>query len=389
MGRFRRLLVLHGSMVAIGVVGILVSFLGMPGSTLFPFVLGCVALFVGFVGLVGPALEDLRRSGSIYESPRLQPVKADYTSSYENWSRVAFKGRASIHHEDIDRLLQASARVAIATQKTPWEPSEECEDVRRLIRIRLDFDDEKVRLANDLLPESTNVLLQKTQYSSFKVTNLLGETALRQRGRSGELLDPTAVLLRNGVIPALGHSGCSNHIGVDVIAVSSSGRIFLPLQGERNTTSKGLLAPSGSGSMDWSDLHGCNDLVGLVRNAMRRELTEEMGLTGRDVPAVDDLQVLRYARVTNWGGKPQFFGVARVGDVRAEVRGLEKRYHDDYEIIDFDPDSGAKSLVAAVSSFNTEQAERISFPLFENLLVLCDWLEADPTAWPWLTRTAG
>ncbi|MEU9306309.1 hypothetical protein [Streptomyces sp. NPDC048256] len=384
LGRFGRLSALHGSLLGLGVLGVVISLVAFDGGSLVALLLGLFSILASLIGIIAQIVEDWARVSRIYRDTRASPFDASYAAPYDGWSRLHFNEFSSVHSEELDTRLRSDPDIPLQIEPGLWGVPSECEEVRRLVRVLLDFDDDKIRICDDLLPDTDRVRVQKTQYSAHAVTNLLGEVVLRERQRRRELVSSEAVLLRNGTIPRLRYSNCSNHLGVDVVAVTSGGRVVLTLQGEKNDTSQGMLAASGSGSMDWKDLLHCPDLVRLAKNTMLREMSEELGLRSRVTVGPDDVRVLRYVRVTTWGGKPQFCGVARLSEVNEEVRGIERRYHRDHFSIDFDPEGAAREFVTTVRGYVEEHAKRISFPLYETLDVLCLWLERDADAWPWL-----
>ncbi|MFD4543069.1 hypothetical protein [Streptomyces bauhiniae] len=387
-GRLSRLSALHGTLLLLGVAGLVISLVGLDVGSMLALTLGLVGILLSVIGIVAQVIEDWVRVSRIYFDARAKPFDASYSAPYDGWSRVHFNGHSSIHSDELDARLRDDPVIPLEIEQTPWSVPPEYEEARQLVRVRLDFDDAKIRLHDDLVAEADVARVQRTRYSAHTVTNLLGEKVLRERQRHRELVHGDGVLLRNGLIPRLRYSRCSNHLGVDVVAVSSSGRVVLTLQGEKNTTNQGKLAPSGSGSMDWADLQAGPDLIGLVKGAMLREMSEELGLRRNEQVRPSDVRVLRYVRVTNWGGKPQFCGVARLGEVREQVRGIEHRYHRDHFSIEFDPDGGARHFVATVRGYVQENAARVSFPLYETLDGLCSWLERDTQAWAWLMNRA-
>ncbi|MFJ6841619.1 hypothetical protein ACIQRE_02995 [Streptomyces griseoluteus] len=384
VGRLGRLSALHGTLLLLGVVGLVISLVGLDVGSMLALTLGLAGIVLSVIGIVAQVGEDWVRVSRIYFDARAKPFDASYSAPYDGWSRLRFRGHSSVHSEELDARLRDDPVIPVEIEPGLWNVPAECEEARQLVRVQLDFDDDKIRLHDDLVSEADVVRVQRTRYSAHTVTNLLGEKVLRERQRRHELVHGDAVLLRNGLIPRLRYSRCSNHLGVDVVAVSSTGRVVLTLQGERNTTNPGMLAPSGSGSMDWADLQAGPDLLGVVKSAMLREMSEELGLRRGERVGSGDVRVLRYTRVTHWGGKPQFCGVARLGDVREQVRGIEHRYHRDHFSIEFDPDGGARDFVTTIRDYAQDNAARVSFPLYETLDVLCSWLERDPQAWGWL-----
>lgn len=392
VGRAQRWYRFHSLAILIGIVNLGISAVSAPSNSAFFFFVGVVSSAIGVFELAALAILDLRRLDDIHNEIRSPPLNAPYESAYSSWRKIEFDGRSAINDPELDRSLQSDREIPLVVLTRTWRVARRYEPIRRLLAVKLDFDESKIRLASDLLSGSDSVLVQKTPYSAFRVTNLLGEIALVDRGipemgdvHDAELMSQETVILRNGLIPTLARSGCSNHVGVDVLAVSADGYIILTKQSRKNATSHDLLAPSGSGSMDWADLNkGGSDLAALVKGAMLREMTEELGFRGRDVPESSDVRLLRYARVTHWGGKPQFYGVARIRNTDISVRGIEKRYLHGYVLKSFDTEQGSAKLIDAIGQLLADDKRRLSFPLAYNLAAVRDWLEADRLAWQWL-----
>ncbi len=248
--------------------------------------------------------------------------------------------------------------------------------------LTLDIDEFKIRLSSDLLDTTTSVILAKTPYSSFVVTN---HTALISRHRRGErrLVIDFSTFLMNGALPNLPRGVLSNHFGVDVIALEPN-RIILVRQSKFNTLSPGLLAPSGSGSADWRDIGKRRDLIEVVKTAMIREMTEELGLRGRASVDLSDIHLLGYARLTHLGGKPQFYGVCRLSPIVERVIRREERYTDDFETIDLGPAPTVQSILASIADFEIKRKPEVSFPLHVVLSLLQDYLATVSTSGTWL-----
>jgi hypothetical protein len=69
-----------------------------------------------------------------------------------------------------------------------------------------------------------------------------------------------------------------NHIGMSTVAHTNDGQMVLRRQSGAAQQSRDLLAPTGSGSCDWSDWTDLSDgklLKYLISRAMEREFREE------------------------------------------------------------------------------------------------------------------
>ena len=126
-----------------------------------------------------------------------------------------------------------------------------------------------------------------------------------------------------GHLQALELSALANHVGVSTLALTSDGYLVVHRQNELTQVSQNLVAPSGSGSLDWVDHHlaKTDDFLAVVRYGMARELREECGLDnnsrrgGRDWSVKSLAQntlILGYSRWLERGGKPEFMGITRL-----------------------------------------------------------------------------
>lgn len=181
------------------------------------------------------------------------------------------------------------------------------------------FDADKLRLATDLvltdgqLPKTVEV--QKTRYFSGLATNDVSFLEINSRPVS-DLFSPLKLVyngfslflnqvgVRRTLAPLAG-SRCSNHLGVSTMAITRDGVVLITGQSSRNVQSRRLLAPSGSGSVDWRDLGRSEDLLAVIRHAAERELTEECGFKAGQYPM--RTSVVGFARLVHRGGKPEFF----------------------------------------------------------------------------------
>lgn len=112
----------------------------------------------------------------------------------------------------------------------------------------------------------------------------------------------------------------SNQIGASTIAFSRDGTLLLVQQSRKNSQSVGLIAPSGSGSLDWEDVGRKKKLLSIVEGGAARELVEECGLDILDgagdyripseVVADHYLRTYAFSRMLHRGGKPEFYCIA-------------------------------------------------------------------------------
>jgi hypothetical protein len=185
------------------------------------------------------------------------------------------------------------------------------------------YNSPKVRLASDLLLDSlekeTPVLtVQETDYFSSLCTN---EAVLRRVYRRAEPHKPILTEFRflypdgectgkPAVLATLRQSPCANHVGVSTIGITEDGHVVWNRQSGRSAQSANRIAPSGSGSANLADLRNGESLLDFLTRAMERELREECGIA-RKIPV--RTEIVGFARILHRGGKPEFFGVSKIG----------------------------------------------------------------------------
>ncbi len=356
---------------------------GLQGSPLPMLIGGAAALLYGAFKLVGGVVKDWERYQRIYEQARDEPLSAPYEPPYDSWHSTTRASWHAISDPKLDARLAAESEIKVRRVTKKWTPGTAVEAVRALRRLDVDFDQDKIRLSSELLASTGEVVLEKVPYSAFLVTNKLGIVNIKEYGDT-KVLEADDVILRGGLLPSFERSRCSNHLGADTLAVVSDGRILVTRQSAKNQLSGRLLAPSGSGSMDWKDLRKADDLISVVKRAMRREMLEELGIGKADAPDFESIRVLGFARLTHLGGKPQFFGVTRLNGASERIRGIEKRYIADHVTIDFTPKLGVADLLRAVDEFEKARVFEFSFPLYLNLQIFKRWVFSDPGAAKWL-----
>lgn len=336
------------------------------------------------VDVVRPFNDDRKRISLTRDWLRVNgPLFRQYEQPYDSWHVIAMGNEHAVHHPALDAEL-LHARIELKLEENHWLPSGEHEDLRVLKVSTLDHDDDKVRLRSDLLPGVTELDVQRTRYSAFLVTNRLATYTYRRHGSRRDYLSFDDIATRNGLLPKFPWSKCSNHVGADVLAIAD-GRILLQRQAENNRLNGGKIVGSGSGSADWRDLAVSGAELGeFVRYTMRREMSEELGLRKADMPRLDDIKIIGYARLTSLAGKPQFYGIARLGPVMERIHGIETLYVDEHWDQEFDPEDGVEGLRAALDQIEYEFCNELAFPLYVNIQMLRQWLDTDPTAETWL-----
>jgi DNA-binding XRE family transcriptional regulator len=208
------------------------------------------------------------------------------------------------------------------------------------------FNSPKIRIASDFFKDGqTEVAIQRTDYLSSVMTDQLAWIWIRSkklgvdRGTAYEVLwDGLAAFIDHGPgskksrLKGLGEATVSNQLGGSTIAISSDGHLMIVAQSDKNRQSINLLAPSGSGSLDWSDVERgrASDLLQLVRFGAERELREESALnqdgTGRRRIA-SKVMVTGFARMLHRAGKPEFFCLGKIDAPSVEIVGRSRELY--------------------------------------------------------------
>ena len=182
----------------------------------------------------------------------------------------------------------------------------------------------KIGLATDIvLDENGNlpavVSVFKTDYFASYRTNELPTMDVFEEGDGGisriwagnehfpVVVDQNGV---PGMTPFL-DPGYSNHLGGNTLGVTDDGHLVLWLQSNKAERSRNRWAPTGSGSLDWSDLDANGSLLRTIQNGAARELREECRIINDAISIVT--KVIGFYRWCSRGGLPGFLCVSRIG----------------------------------------------------------------------------
>lgn len=115
-----------------------------------------------------------------------------------------------------------------------------------------------------------------------------------------------------------------NGVGVSSIAVTSDGMFVITEQSVRNVGEQGLLAPSGSGSLEPKDLGGATsmDVAELSIAGANRELQEEASIEPGDISSS---YFLGFGRWLNKAASPEVFAVTFLSVDSHELRQRKRR----------------------------------------------------------------
>lgn len=252
-------------------------------------------------------------------------------------ARAAGWTSPELNHSLLKRSGGGAAHLAFNVKQKPWQIPK-TEDHARLLRYakaqarsrdQVLVDDEKVRLCEDIDPFLRKpVTVQKSRYFNSVTTDgyafhrvMYGGPRIQDMhqiniGLDGFLSKETGSY---GLKSVAACSAMANQLGVSCLAFSQDGYLMLVEQRSANFHSADMIAPTGSGSLDWSDVgeHLGESFLHVIKRAATRELFEETGLGAIenldiDEFARDDMLIYGFSRIIQRGGKPEFFCVARL-----------------------------------------------------------------------------
>lgn len=222
---------------------------------------------------------------------------------------VACEWRTPAHTLRVD--LRAVAEVAVRLRR----------DAGQMV-----WDGRVVRLDHDLEPAvlwTRPVGLRETLFVAGLATNeLFGADVTRVRSGDVLLRGCDLSVGPDGRLLPLTGSAQANIIGISTIGILAGEhpQVILVGQGARNAASGGLIAPSGSGSLEPDDVSRGGSLQEVLAGAMERELREES-----HVPANVGIRtfITGYGRWVQRGAKPEFFGVSVIDADADIIRAVE------------------------------------------------------------------
>ena len=143
-------------------------------------------------------------------------------------------------------------------------------------------------------------------------------TAIAHERRTDKI-DFSKLVFHNEKLIELEDSKASNHTGGSLLVITKDAKIVYQRQGILNDVDPGLLAPSSSGSLDWSDFKQQMNFRSLIVSGLERELREE--IDGKLGPLADYYTFLTgYGRVLHRGAKPEFCGLTLLNQNFSELR---------------------------------------------------------------------
>ena len=261
-----------------------------------------------------------------------------------------------------------------------------------VFKERIIANETKIRLRKDLLLpfQDYKLSIEKTDYISDLLTGQITGAVIYDKygGIIYNGYDFSYNYNQNGLyLKACTESQTSSQIGAsslilgltkkNILKSQISGHIAIVNQGSGNLQSGGLLAPSGSGSLDWSDYFEYRDRM--IIKGMHRELFEETNKGSWD-RLINKIKIktiiIGFGRMLHRGGKPEFYGlVIMPRDIdQYGIDKTERRYVKGFEWINISHVT-AKNVVESLNDYKNKNISKLSHPLFMCIELAIEYLE--------------
>lgn len=310
-------------------------------------------------------------------------IEAGYTLRYfTNGTRREYYVASDL----VNTFLLNTPPIHLEFLKYPYCVAQECSFLipsilyKLLRRNKVVFNDALIRLAQEIYPDTTQLLMQKSHYFDAQTTNEIVYKQFRSANHLDIVFDGQSLLVNDKhVLFDLGRSPCANIIGVSTLAFTKDKKILIGQQGAHSMANAGRLAPSGSGSLSYSDFSiykkrktGCPTLTDLLIIGMERELQEETNCP--DKCSFFQTAVTGYARLLERGGKPDFFGITYIDlnstEIIGQTRFRELGIQDSYMYLDISDENDIPSEFQAFCSKYAAEG-RLSIQLHILSEILC------------------
>jgi len=376
------------------------SFIAAPSIWLDWNVIFCVAGAVSFIlSLVAFAFDISRsRRESVSIIRHHSPLKRKQISNVPAKEVVEHKhvdgADLAVFSPAVDRALRESDAAydySVRRQRIEDRASKYAYAVLRAkmaTKNKKPFNGKVIRQDDDLdlavLRNHGSVSFSASDYYSLMATNYMVEFDVVDL--DNKVLLPGHSLIcdaKKRTLKSIAESDLANIIGVSTLAFTSDGMLVLIRQGGDVESSRGLWAPSGSGSMDRADVRASRHfgrhprLKDVVRYAMERELIEECPLPFRDIIHT---KVIGYFRWVNKGGKPEYLGLTKLATHSSELpkvpRIVERGYVKSIVACEVHwPQIVADKPETAVEGIHSTQ---LSMPLLMGLRCAGNYFEENP-----------
>jgi hypothetical protein len=192
-----------------------------------------------------------------------------------------------------------------------------------------------VRMMEDIRPGITAVQIQKARYFDYCFTNKNAFRRFHFPNALAPSFDSKSLFINeDGSLRHISAGLAANILGISTLVLLRDGTIIVPIQGSANNDSPGKYAPSGSGSVSYQDIErllASKDkvfLADVLCEAAEREFLEEAGWKAHNSSGFESkirTRVIGYAKLLDFGGKPDFFALSYIDEDWMRVLNLNFR----------------------------------------------------------------
>jgi hypothetical protein len=239
--------------------------------------------------------------------------------------------------------------------------------------------EDKIRLSSDITRHAIKVgepiRLQRTTYFDGLITNDLAGRKLRSGSvPRADIIDFNSLAYDGNKLVELSESAFSNHIGGSLLAITRDAK--------DTEIDPGMLAPAGSGSLDWQDISKLGgpgiSFRDLIVGGLERELREE--ISAETGPTRSHTRLIGYSRVLHRGSKPEFVGLTLLLQAASDLRIRPREDGFVCEIKTYQMESMALRDVRAAAEVLRRDFERnrhnVGYALVLSIDCLCQFLKA-------------
>ncbi len=217
--------------------------------------------------------------------------------------------------------------------------------------------------------ESIRWDLTPARYWDHLASDILASKDVLDNGSPVSSVGRQLYIDRRGRLRDLAASWLLNAIGTSLLAITTDARLVLVAQSNRNESGRGLLAPSGSGSLEPRDVTSDAALAATAAVGAIREMSEEAGILLQDV---NRTAFLGFGRWLEKAGKPELLTIAALSidsheAKRRPIPRADKPYTLGVELARLSPDPAAWDPDSPRSLLQDQDPYRLSLPVLLGL----------------------
>ncbi|CAM5343246.1 hypothetical protein [Leifsonia shinshuensis] len=250
----------------------------------------------------------------------------------ERWNVIRVHGQTFVHDTGMS-LRIAEGRLNAEVQPEPYQLPRDLKSLGGRYRRERIAKDSSIfngpglgwaSAVTELPSEASTVTLVRGTFFDRLASDYFAAVDTRRDGSDTVLAGRRLFVDRLTRLRDFDVSWLFNGVGVSTIAVTSDGMFVITEQSVRNVGEQGLLAPSGSGSLEPKDLGGAAsmDVAELSIAGANRELQEEASIEPGDIASS---YFLGFGRWLNKAASPEVFAVTFLNVDSHELRRRKRR----------------------------------------------------------------